>query len=204
MRNQGWFSVSKQLRPELSAKLILSIFSALPFTRKLRKNVYFSILQIKLTKPSILPNCQVPNRSFWHNCKFLNGNKIPNFVSDPWKLENPYCHSIMAGQVWLKRRKSRPKICKAELLEKWMNAESWFTDLNLPAGQSWVLDGQGIWYSSRLEQQGPLCRNDWWHKSDRVPQAPLLMEVFGTQYLKPLFFLNLRNIPILMKYKVCF
>ena len=134
----------------------------------------------------------------------MNNSKIPNFVSDPWNLDNSCYHSIMAGQVWLKRRKSRPKICKAELLEKWMNAESWFTDLNLPAGQSWVLDGQGIWYSSRLEQQGRLCRNDWWHKSDRVPQAPLLMEVFGTQYLKPLFFLNLRNIPILMKYKVCF
>ena len=35
---------------------MLSIFSDLPLTRKTEKNVYFSILQIKLSKTSILPN----------------------------------------------------------------------------------------------------------------------------------------------------
>ena len=40
------FSVSQQLRPELSAKWMLSILSDLPLTRKTEKNVYFSILQI--------------------------------------------------------------------------------------------------------------------------------------------------------------
>ena len=51
------FSVSQQLRPELSA------FNSLRFTshQKNWKNVYFSILEIKLTKTLILPNCQVPN-----------------------------------------------------------------------------------------------------------------------------------------------
>jgi hypothetical protein len=32
-----------------------------PLTRKTEKSVYFSILQIELTKTSILPNWQVPN-----------------------------------------------------------------------------------------------------------------------------------------------
>ena len=38
--------VCQQLRPQLSAKWILSILSDLPFTRKTEKNVYFPILQI--------------------------------------------------------------------------------------------------------------------------------------------------------------
>jgi hypothetical protein len=40
------FSVSQQLRTELSAK--------------------------KLTKTSTLPNCEVPNGFFWYNCKFYH------------------------------------------------------------------------------------------------------------------------------------
>jgi hypothetical protein len=64
MNSRTSFSVSQQLRPELSAKLMLSILPDSPPTRKTEKNVYFSILQIKLTITSILPNCQVPNISF--------------------------------------------------------------------------------------------------------------------------------------------
>ena len=40
------FSVCQQLRPELSAKWMLSILSDLPLTRKTKKNAYFSIFQI--------------------------------------------------------------------------------------------------------------------------------------------------------------
>ena len=72
MGSKTSFSVSQQLRPELSAKWMLLILSDLPLTRKTEKNVYFSILQIKLTKTSILPNCQVPNMFFWYNCKFYH------------------------------------------------------------------------------------------------------------------------------------
>ena len=64
------FSVSQQLWPEHSEKLVLSILSYLPLTRKTEKNVYFAILDIKLTKALILPNCRVPNSLFWYNCKF--------------------------------------------------------------------------------------------------------------------------------------
>jgi hypothetical protein len=46
MGSRTSFSVSQQLRPELSAKSMLSILSDLPLTRKTEKNVYFSILQI--------------------------------------------------------------------------------------------------------------------------------------------------------------
>ena len=40
------FSVSQQLRSELSAKWMLSILSDLPLTRKTEENVYFLNLQI--------------------------------------------------------------------------------------------------------------------------------------------------------------
>ena len=46
MGSRTSFSVSQQLRPELSAKWIFSILSDLLFTRKTEKNVYFSILQM--------------------------------------------------------------------------------------------------------------------------------------------------------------
>ena len=46
MGSRTSFSVSQQLRPELSAKWMLSIFSDLPLTRKTEKNVNFSMLQI--------------------------------------------------------------------------------------------------------------------------------------------------------------
>ena len=42
---------------------------------KLRKRLLFNLVNfwmIKLTKTSILPNCQVPNSFFWYNCKFKN------------------------------------------------------------------------------------------------------------------------------------
>ena len=69
--SRTYFSVSQQLRPELSAKWMLSILSNLPLTRKTEKNVYFSILQIKLTKTSILPNYQVPNSFFDKTVNFI-------------------------------------------------------------------------------------------------------------------------------------
>jgi hypothetical protein len=72
MDNRTSFSVSQKLRPELSAKLMLSIPSDSPLTRKTEKSVYFSILQIKLTKTSILPNWQVPNSFFCYNRKFYH------------------------------------------------------------------------------------------------------------------------------------
>jgi hypothetical protein len=43
MDSRTSFSVSQQLRPELSAKLLFLILSDLPLTRKTEKNVYFSI-----------------------------------------------------------------------------------------------------------------------------------------------------------------
>jgi hypothetical protein len=72
MDSRTSFSVSQKLRPELSAKLMLSIPLDSPLTRKTEKSVYFSILQIKLTKTSILPNWQVPNIFFCYNCKFFH------------------------------------------------------------------------------------------------------------------------------------
>jgi hypothetical protein len=66
MGSRTSFSVSQQLTPELSAKLMLSILSDLPLTRKTEKTVYFSILQTKLTKTSILSNWQVPNSFIWY------------------------------------------------------------------------------------------------------------------------------------------
>ena len=52
------FSVSQKLRSGLSAKWMHSILSDLSLTRKTEKNVYFSILQIKLTITSILPSAK--------------------------------------------------------------------------------------------------------------------------------------------------
>ena len=61
MGSRTSFSVSQKLRPELSAKLMLSILSDSPLTRKTEKNVYYSILQIKLTKTSFcqIAECQI-------------------------------------------------------------------------------------------------------------------------------------------------
>ena len=72
MGSRTSFSVSQQLRPELSAKWIFSILSDLPLTRKNReKCLLFKLANfwmIKLTKTSILPNCQEPNWFFGYNC----------------------------------------------------------------------------------------------------------------------------------------
>ena len=46
MGSRTSFSVSQQLRPEVYAKWMLSIFSDLPLTRKTEKNVYFSNMNI--------------------------------------------------------------------------------------------------------------------------------------------------------------
>jgi hypothetical protein len=57
---------------------MLSILSDLPFTRKIKnwdKCLLFNLANfwmIKLTKTSILPNCQVPNSCFLYNCKFYH------------------------------------------------------------------------------------------------------------------------------------
>ena len=42
--------------------------------RKLRqtKCLLFNFWMIKLTKTTILPNCEVPNGFFWYNCKFYH------------------------------------------------------------------------------------------------------------------------------------
>ena len=46
MGSRTYFSLSQQLRPELSEKWMLSIFSDVPLTRKTEKNANFSMLQI--------------------------------------------------------------------------------------------------------------------------------------------------------------
>ena len=82
------------LRPELSAKLMLSIFSDSLFTRKTEKNIYFSILQIKLTKTSILPNCQVPNRFFGITVNFsmIEKYKFLYPILGNWQRILPWCN----------------------------------------------------------------------------------------------------------------
>ena len=80
------FFVSQQLSPELSAKWML--LYPLRFTShqiSWKKCWLFNLANfrmIKLTKKSILPNCQVPNSFFWYNCKFYH-SKIP--ITQLWE-----------------------------------------------------------------------------------------------------------------------
>ena len=93
MGSRNSFSVSQQLRPELSAKWILSILSDLPFTRKTEKNVYFPIF----------PKHQIPNSFFWYNCKFYC-LKIP--ITQLWKRRHSYKNFV---STWDKSRDSTAK-----------------------------------------------------------------------------------------------
>ena len=79
------FSVSQQLRPELSAEWILSILSDVFHKKNWEKYLLFNLANfwmIKLTKTPILPNSQVPNSFFWYNCKFYH-SKIP--ITQLWE-----------------------------------------------------------------------------------------------------------------------